>query len=114
MSRDEAVAVVESYLDCVVRKEFDQLPVSSDYTAESPMTPKLGGDPAVQYLRAVAAGVKSIRIKQHIVEGDYVATFFEEDTIYGPLPVFARFQIESGRIKDVRVFYDPRQIAGSR
>lgn len=113
MSRDEKVALVELYLDCVVRKELDRLPIAAEYTAESPMTQKLSGQAAVEYLRAVAAGVKGIQIKQHIVEGDHVATFFEEDTIYGRLPVFAKFEIESGRIKGVRVFYDPRQIAGS-
>ena len=113
MTRDEKVALVEAYLDCVVRKEFDRLPIAPEYTAESPMTTKLSGQAAVEYLRAVAAGVKGIQIKQHIVDGDHVATFFEEDTIHGRLPVFAKFQIESGRIKDARAFYDPRQIAGS-
>lgn len=113
MSRDEKVAVVELYLACVIRKQLDQLPITPDYTAQSPLTPKLSGPAAVEYLRTVAAGVKDIQIKQHIVEGDHVATFFEEDTIYGRIPVFAKFQIESGRVKDVRVFYDPRPIVTS-
>jgi hypothetical protein len=52
-------------------------------------------------------------IERHIVEGDIVATLFEEDTIHGRIPVFSKFHIESGRIKDVRVFYDPRLITGS-
>jgi hypothetical protein len=114
MTRDEKVALVESFLDCVVRKELDRLPITPGYAAESPMSPRLSGQAAVEYLRGVAAGIKGIQIKQHIVEGDQVATLFEEDTIYGLIPVFAQFQIESGRIGAVRVFYDPRKITGSR
>ncbi len=112
-TRDEQVAVVESFLDCIVRKDFDRLPIAREYTAQSPLTPKLTGQAALDYLRVVARAVNSIRIEQHIVEGDQVATLFEEDTANGTLPVFSRFQIEKGRIKDVRVFYDPRRIAGS-
>ena len=112
-TRDQQVAVVESFLDCIVRKDFDRLPIAPEYTAQSPLTPKLTGQAALEYLRVVARAVNAIRIEQHIVEGDHVATLFEEDTVNGTLPVFSRFHIEEGRIKDVRVFYDPRRIATS-
>jgi hypothetical protein len=112
-TREEQVAVVESYLDCVVRKDFDRLPVTPEHTAESPLTPKVTGRAAVDYLRIVARGIKAIRIEQHIVEGNHVATLFEEDTVDGPLPVFSLWEIHEGRIKDVRVFYDPRRIKAS-
>ena len=42
-----------------------------------------------------------------------MATLSENETTNGTLSVFAKFQIESGRIKDVRVFYDTRQLAGT-
>jgi len=112
-TRDEQVAVVESFLDCIVRKDFDRLPIAPEYTAESPLTPKLAGKAALDYLRIVARAIKAIRVEQHIVEGHHVATLFEEDTANGTLPVFSRFHIEEGRIKDVRVFYDPRRIIAS-
>ncbi len=114
MSRDEKVAVVESFLGCMASGELGRLPVAPGLTVESPLTPKLSGDAAMEYVKAVAAGTKSIRIVQHIVEGDHVATVSENETVNGPLSVFAKFQIESGRIKDVRVFYDPRQTAGTK
>lgn len=112
-TRDEQVAVVELFLDCIVRKDFDRLPIAPEYTAQSPLTRKLTGPAALDYLRVVARAVSAIRIEQHIVEGDDVATLFEEDTVNGTLPVFSRFHIEEGRIKDVRVFYDPSRIAAS-
>jgi hypothetical protein len=112
-TRDEQVAVVELFFDCIVRKDFDRIPIGPEYTAQSPLTPKLTGKAALDYLRVVAGAVNAIRIEQHIVEGHNVATLFEEDTVNGTLPVFSRFHIEEGRIKDVRVFYDPRRIAAS-
>ncbi len=113
MSRDETVAVVESFLDCIASGKLDRLPIAPDLTVESPLTPKLGGAAAMEYVKAVAAGTKGIQIVQHIVEGDHVATLTENEIINGSLSVFSKFQIESGRIKDVRVFYNPRRIAGS-
>ncbi len=113
MSREEKVALVEAFLDCLTSKQLDRLPIAPDLTIESPMIPKVSGHAAMEYLKFVAGSVKSIEVKQHIVEGEHVATFLEEETINGPLEVFSKFQIESGRIKDVRVFYDPRRIARS-
>ncbi len=113
MSRDEKVAVVESFLNCMASNELDRLPIDPEFTVESPLITKLSGQAAMAYVKAVAASTTGIRVVQHIVEGDYVATLTENETINGSLPVFAKFQIESGRIKDVRVFYDPRRIAGS-
>jgi hypothetical protein len=114
MSRDETIAVVESFFACIVSKELDRLPIAPGFTCQSPLTPKLSGRAALDYARAVAAGVKSIRVLQHIVEGDHVATFLEEETVNGPLEVFSKFRLEAGRIEDARVFYDPRRIVGAR
>ena len=113
LSRGEKVALVESFLECMASSELDRLPIGPGFTVESPLVPKLSGQAAMDYVKAVAAGTKGIRVVQHIVEGDHVATLSENELINGQLSVFAKFQIESGRIKDVRVFYDPRGIAGS-
>lgn len=113
MSREEKVAVIESFLNCLATKELDRMPIDPELTVESPLMPKVSGQAARKYVKAVAAAVKSIQVRQHIVEGEHVATFLEEETIHGTLPIFAKFQIESGRIKDVRVFYDPRLFAGA-
>ncbi len=113
MSREEKIAVVESFLNGMVSNTVDRLPLAPEFTVETPMTPKVSGEAAMQYVKAVAAGTKRIQVVQHIVEGDHVATLSENETTHGRLSVFFRFQIESGRIKDARVFYDPRQAPGS-
>lgn len=111
-TREAQVAVVECFLDCVARKDFERLPIAPGYTAQSPLTPRLTGSAALDYLRVVARAIQAIRIERHVVEGDHVATLFEEETVHGTLPVFSLFRLEQGRVKDVRVFYDPRRIQG--
>ena len=114
MSRDEKVAVVECFLECMASSALDRLPIDPDLTVESPLIPKLSGQAAMDYVKAVAAGTTGIRVVQHIVEGDHVATLSENETVNGPLTIFAKFQLASGSIKDVRVFYDTRRLTSVR
>ena len=86
------------------------MPIDAGLTVESPLMPKVSGQAAMDYLKRVSDGLKEIEIRQHIVEGDWVATLLDEDTVNGALTVFAKFQVVSGRIRDVSVFYDPRRI----
>jgi hypothetical protein len=113
MSRDEKVAVVEAFLRCLASKDLARLPVDPDLTVTSPLIPTLRGRGAMKYLKLVSASVSAIQVKQHVVEGDWVATLFDEETAQGRISVFSKFQIVSQRIKDASVFYDPRRTAGS-
>ena len=62
MSREENVAVVESFLNRLASKELDRLPIDPELTVESPLIPKVSGQAAMEYVKAVAAGVKSIQV----------------------------------------------------
>lgn len=110
MSRTDKIAVVESFLNCLVSKDLAQLPVEPDLTVESPFIARVGGGAAMKYVKRVADSVTAIRVKQHVVEGDFVATLFEEDTVNGSVAVFSLFQVVSERVKGVSVFYDPRKL----
>ena len=113
MSREENIAVVETFFNCIASSQLDRLPITPELTVQSPLTAKLSGHAALEYVKAVANGTKHIEIVQHIVEGDLVATLSENETPNGTLTIFAKFELESGRIKDVRVFYDTQQLAAS-
>ncbi len=104
--RQAATQVVESYLQCVVAGKFSDLPITEDYGSESPQSGRLQGAAAVRYLEKIGPEMNEIRILQHIVEGDYVATHFEEVTSEGTLPVFAKFELRDGKVKFVHVFFD--------
>ena len=64
----------------------------------------------VDFLSGLFPAIKDIRVKQHIVEGEYVATVFDFDTTFGVIPVFDCFRVSNGKLIQIRPFYDPRPI----
>jgi hypothetical protein len=109
--RDEVIRVVEGYLEGLKTKDLTQVAFAGDVTFESPLSPKLVGRQAVvDFLSGMFPAIKDIRIKQHIVEGEYVATLFDFDTTFGVIPVFDCFRVSNGALTQIRPFYDPRPI----
>ena len=109
--RNELTKVVEDYLDGLKRKDLSRVAFAPDVTFESPLSPKLTGERAVvDFLSGLFPAIKDIRVKQHIVEGEYVATVFDFDTTFGVIPVFDCFRVSNGKLIQIRPFYDPRPI----
>jgi ketosteroid isomerase-like protein len=112
MSREEKIAVVEAYLDCFATKDLSSVFFAEDVTFEGPRMPKLTGRAAVLgFLTQILPMVRGIQLKQHIVEGDYVATVFDMETVHGVDHVFDRIQLVDGQIKAIHAFYYPAQPA---
>jgi hypothetical protein len=107
-SRDRKTRVIEQYFRCVLEGRLADLPVTPDYGSESPLSGPLRGPEAVAYLGRIGAEMNDIRVLRHVVEGDAVATLFEEVLPSGVLPVFALFDFTGDRIRFVRVFFDSR------
>ena len=109
--RDELIRIVECYLDGLKNKDLSKVAFASDVTFEGPLSPKLTGERAVvEFLAGLFPAVKDVRVKQHIVEGEYVATLFDFDTTFGVIPVFDCFRVSNGTLTQIRPFYDPRPI----
>lgn len=106
LSRAEKAAVIDRYFACVVSGRVDELPVTDDYGSESPLSGRITGKAAIEYLGSIGAEMKAIRVVRHIVEGDFVATHFDEELAGGTLPVVGLFELEGDRVKFVRVFFD--------
>ncbi len=98
MSREEKVALVEAYLKSLAAKDISKIPFAANITFEGPRVGKLIGRNAVV----------GVQIKQHIVEGDFVATVFEMETIFGVDQVFDRVHVCDGELKEIHSFYYPR------
>jgi hypothetical protein len=110
MSREQKVAVVEAYLDCFGTKDLSKVSFAEDVTFEGPRMPKLTGRATILgFLTQMLPVVRGIQLKQHIVEGDYVATVFDMETINGVDHVFDRIHIVDGQIKAIHAFYYPEQ-----
>jgi hypothetical protein len=110
VSREQKVAVVDAYLNCFLTKDLSKVRFADDVTFEGPRMPKLvGKQNVIGFLKTLLPMIKGIRLKQHIVEGDYVATVFDMETINGVDHVFDRIQVVDEEIKGIQVFYYPQQ-----
>jgi predicted ester cyclase len=115
MSRQEKVSVVEAYLDCFASKDLSKVALAKDVTFEGPQMTRLAGRATVLgFLAHILPMVKSIQIKQHIVEGDYVATVFDMETVNGVDHVFDKIHIVDGQIQSIHAFYYSAQMAESQ
>jgi len=111
MSREQKVAAVEAYLDCFTTKDLSKVPLAKDVTFEGPLVPKLAGRQTIKgFLSSILPMIKGIQLGQHIVEGDYVATVFDMETINGVDHVFDCIQVVNGEIKAIRTFYYPKPV----
>ena len=111
MSREEKVAVVEAYLKGLVGKDISKIPFAMDVTFEGPRVPPLfGRDVVVGFLTMILPAIRDIQIKQHIVEGDYVATVFDLETTDGIDRVFDCIRVLDGELKEIHSFYYPRSL----
>jgi hypothetical protein len=108
--REKKIAVVEAYLECFRTKDPSAVPFAEDVTFEGPLMPRLTDRQSVLgFLRAILPLVKSVNVKQHIVEGDYVATVFDMETFNGVDHVVDTIHVVDDRIKEVRAFYYPHR-----
>lgn len=107
----ETIAVVERYLKGLREKDLSEVPFAPDVVFESPLSPQVTGAAPVQELLAgLFPAIRDVRIHRHIAEGEYVATLFDLDTVFGVIPVFDCFRIVDGQVRQIRPFYDPRPI----
>ena len=109
MSREDKVAIVESYLGGLAGGDISKVPFAANIIFEGPRVGKLiGRDAVVGFLTSILPAVKGIKIKQHIVEGEFVATVFEMETMFGVDQVFDRVQVCDGELKEIHSFYYPQ------
>jgi hypothetical protein len=110
MSRAENIAVVESYLNGIASKDLSSVPFAPGITFEGPRMPKLAGRETVMgFLTSILPLIRGIEIKQHIVDGDSVATVFDMETAHGVDHVVDLCRVVDGLLTEVRAFYYPSQ-----
>jgi len=110
MHRSTKIDVVESYLKSLASKDLSSVPFASDITFEGPLMPKLTGrETIVGFLGSILPLIKSIEIKQHIADGEYVATVFDMETVNGVDHVADLCRVVDGELTEIRAFYYPDQ-----
>jgi hypothetical protein len=112
MSRDEVIAVVEAYLNGLAKKDLSSVPFAPDITFEGPRVPTLIGRQSVLgFLTSIMPLIKRIQIKQHLVDGEFVATMFVMETVHGTDKVFDWLHVSGGQLKAIRSFYYPKIVS---
>ena len=109
--RESNIETVERYLDAIRSKDLSRAPVMPDIFFTDPLVGELTGEDAWRgFVGQILPALNGISVKRHVAEGDYVATLWEADTIWGIIPILELFRVEDGRIKEARAFLDPRPI----
>ena len=107
MTREQKTAVVEAYVRGLGSGDFSGVPFASDVIFEGPLAPRKVGQEAIDFLSGLLPVMRGAEIKQHIVEGDFVATVFHLRTPNGVTAVFDRFRVVDGQLKEISPYYDP-------
>jgi limonene-1,2-epoxide hydrolase len=108
------IKIVEAYLNALRVKDLSLAPVADDIAFEDPLTePSRGRAAWTQFVSGILPALKDVRIKRHIADGDYVATVWDAETIWGIINVCEYFYIEDGQIKEAKAFFDPRVITNA-
>lgn len=109
--REDVIHAVEAHLNGLGARDISASPFHEDIEFSGPIGPSIKGAPTV---RAVFTGffptIKGIKIKRHIVDGEWCATLFDFDTTFGIIPMVDCIHVVDGQIVSIRVYYDPRPI----
>lgn len=108
------VDVIVRYLDALQTGDLNQVPFADDVTFESPLTSRIQGRSAVvDTLRGMLPVIQKLTVRDHIADGEWIATRFELVTPFGAIEVFDRFRVVNGMLAEIRPYYDPRVITAA-
>jgi hypothetical protein len=114
VSREQNIAVVESYLACFASKDPSNVPFADGVIFEGPTWPTLTGrQAALSFLRLILPGIRRVQVKRHIVEDGHIATIFDMETDQGIDHVCDCIEIANGEITRIQAFFYPRPIASA-
>ena len=111
MSPNVAIEVVERYLGALQTGTLSDVPLAPDVTFESPLATRVTGrEEVLDALRGLLPAVLGVDVRDHVTDGEYVASRFTLKTPFGPIDVFDRFRVVNGLLAEIRPYYDPRVI----
>jgi len=115
MAPNVSIDVVERYLDALQTGDLDSVPFAEDVAFESPLQQRLTGRAAVKnVLAGMLPVIKKVSVRDHIANGEWVASRFTLATPFGDIEIFDRFRVVNGLLAEVRPYYDPRVITEAR
>lgn len=111
--KQENIKAVEAYLNGLKNKDLSLAPFADDIYFEDPIAGKnRGADNFRAFLSGFLPAINDVRVVRHVCEGNYVATHFEVDGVFGIVPIMEMFKVEDGKITEAVGYFDPRPIIG--
>ncbi len=107
MNREQKITVVETYIRGLGARDFTGVPFAESVSFQSPLTPTRVGRDAIEFLESIFPAIRGVEIKQHIVEGEYVASVFDLHVTTGTVAVLDKFRVIDGKLHEIHPFYDP-------
>ena len=109
-------AIAETYLEAVRTKDPSKALFAPEVTLQYPLSPRkvVGRDSVIEYMLALLPGFDDVKLERHMTGGEYVATLWQAETVWGTVPICSVFRISEGLIQEVRSFWDPRPVVTQR
>ena len=102
-----------TYFDSWKAKDFETLRsiLADDVTFRGALGTADGADACLEGLRGMSRILSDIVIQRMVVEGDDVMTWFDlHSTVAPPCPTVNWSHVEDGRIAEIHMTFDPREL----
>lgn len=106
--KTENLELVRAYLEAIVRKDFESLPLAEYVRHSSPFGTIENKKDFVEACKLIVAQTKAIEIKREITDGDTVCMHYEAVASGKRMPMTEWFTIKNGLITDIKVYFDAR------
>ena len=111
---DQNIATVEKYLEALRSKDLSPAPFADDLRfSDSIAGDGVGAEKLRAFLSGFLPGITSVRVIRHVAQGEYVATHWEVDGVFGIISILQLFTVKDGLITGSIANYDPRAVLGT-
>jgi limonene-1,2-epoxide hydrolase len=111
--RESVARLLGDYAEAMKSGDWSSVRFTPDVTFLGPLTNgPITGEAAVRaFLLRVSAGVKDVRVKRQVIDGEFACVIAELEAKDGKvIPFCESFRIVDGRIAEVRPYFDPRPL----
>jgi limonene-1,2-epoxide hydrolase len=111
--KESVARLLQAYAEAMKTGDYSDVRFTSDVTFLGPLTdgPITGETQVKAFLLRVSAGVRDVRVKRQVIDGEFACVIAELETKEGKVIPFSEFfRIVGGRIAEVRPYFDPRPL----
>lgn len=111
--RELTARVLDAYAQAMKAGDYSAVRFASDVTFLGPLTNGaiVGETQVKDFLLKVSKGVKDVRVKRQVIDGEFACVIADLETRGGDVVPFCEFfQILDGKIAVIRPYFDPRPL----